>query len=101
MERSKFYQKSETRAIGKTFIKSRINISVNFDIKHLRWSKTDLSKETKTKMLRKDTVRISEAVVGRCSVKKVSLKIFPPVYLNIIKIEIKKYTATCLNLSKF
>ena len=42
-----------------------------------------------TKILRKDTERISEAVVGRYSVKKVSLKILPPVQLHIIKIDVK------------
>ena len=35
---------------------------------------TDLSKETETDS-KKDTLRISEAVVRRCSVKKVSLKV--------------------------
>ena len=41
------------------------------------------------KVLRKDTVQISEAFLGRCSVQKVSLKILPPVSLQIIKIDIK------------
>ena len=50
------------------FLHTSINISVNFDIKHLWWSKADLFKETK-KILRKDTVGISEAVGGRYSVK--------------------------------
>ena len=40
------------------------------------------------KILRKDTVRISEAVGGRCSVNKLSLKSSLPVYLHIIKIDI-------------
>ena len=54
----KFLYKSTTTAIGKSFVKNRIKtrknflhnsikISGNFDIKHLRWSKTDISKETK------------------------------------------------------
>ena len=47
-------------------------ISENLDIKHLQRSKTDLSKETKTKLLRKDTLRVIEAVIRRCCVKKVS-----------------------------
>ena len=51
----------------------------------MRWSKKDLSKEKK--ILWKDTVRTSETIVGRCSVKKVSLKISH--YLHIIKTDIK------------
>ena len=44
----------------------------------------------KEEILKRDTLRISVAVVKkRCTVKKVSLKIFPLVYLRIIKIEIK------------
>ena len=58
------------------------------NIKHLQQSKTDLSKETKTKLLRKDILQVIEAVIRRCCVKKVSLKILPPVYLHIIKIDI-------------
>ena len=41
------------------------------------------------KILRKDTVGISEAGDGRSYVKEVSLKIVPPVYVHIIKIDIK------------
>ena len=37
---------------------------------------------------RGDTPQISEAVDRRCTVKKVSFKISPPVYLYIIKIDI-------------
>ena len=36
-------------------------------------------KKQKKQILRKDTVRISEAVVGGYSAKKVALKISPPV----------------------
>ena len=56
----------------------------------MQWSKTDLSKETK-KILRRDTLQISVAVIWRFDVKKVSFifKISTPVYLHIIKIEIK------------
>ena len=61
-------------------------ISENFTIKHLQQSKTDLSKETKKKLLRKDTLRVSEAVI-KCCVKKVSLKILP-VYLHIIETDV-------------
>ena len=50
------------------------------------------------KILRRDTLRISGAVICRCTVKKVSLKILPPVYLHIIKIDIILWTTTCLNL---
>ena len=43
------------------------------------------------KILRGDTVRIPEAVIRRFNVKKVSFiyNISPPVYLHIIKIDIK------------
>ena len=71
--------------------------SENFNIKHLQQSKTDLSKETKKKLLRKDTLRVSEAVIQRSCVKKVSLKILPPVYLHIIEIDIRQWTKTCQN----
>ena len=66
-----------------------MKISGNFDIKHLRWSKADLSKETK-KILKKDTLQILVAVIQRFNVKKLSFifKTLPPVYLNIIKIDI-------------
>ena len=58
-EKIKFLHKRETRAIRKRFIKNQIKIrniflytsskfSGNFNIKHLRWSKTDLFKETKS-----------------------------------------------------
>ena len=67
-----------------------INISVNFDINICDGVKQIYpKKQTKKKILRKDTVRNSEAVGARCSVKKVSLKISPPVYLHMIKIDIK------------
>ena len=56
-KRIKFRSKSKTTAIGKSFVKNQINRkyfsaqqyqnSGNFDIKHLRRSKTDLSKEIK------------------------------------------------------
>ena len=42
--------------------------------KLIMFENTDLSKETETDS-KKDTLRISEAVVRRCSVKKVSLKV--------------------------
>ena len=45
-----------------------IKTSENLDIKHLRWSKINLSKEKK--IVEKVTLRISEAVAWRCSVKK-------------------------------
>ena len=43
------------------------------------------------KILRRDTLRISVAVIGRFNVKKVSFifKVLPPVYLHIIKMDIK------------
>ena len=46
-------------------------------------------KKQKKKLLRKDTLRVLEGVIQRCCVKKVSLKILPPVYLHIIKIDIR------------
>ena len=54
------------------------------------------------KNLRTDTLRISVAVIWRFNVKKVSFifKILPPVYLHIIKRDIKQWTTTCVNLSK-
>ena len=46
-------------------------------------------KKTKKKLLRKDTLRVSKAVIRKYCVKKVSLKILPPVYLHIIKTDIR------------
>ena len=46
----------------------------------------------KKKILRRDTLQISVSVVQKCTVKnvkKVSLKILPPLYLDINKIDIK------------
>ena len=62
----------------------------------------NLSKETNKKILRRDTLRISVAAMPRFNVKKESLvfKILPPIYLHIIKIDIKQWTTTCVNLSK-
>ena len=57
----------------------------------------NLFKETKTKLLRKDTLQVIEAVIQRCCVKKVSLKMLPPVYLHIIKIAIWHWTKPCQN----
>ena len=84
----------------------RNKIRENFNIKHLRWSKTDLFQETETttttttKILRRDTLRISVAAVRRCTVKKVSLKISPPIYLHTIKMTLssgQKPALTCQN----
>ena len=50
------------------FLHASTKIPENFDIKHLRWSKIDLSKETK-KVLKKDTLRISEAVVRKSHIR--------------------------------
>ena len=50
------------------FLLASTKIPENFDIKHLRWSKIDLSKETK-KVLKKDTLRISEAVVSKSHIR--------------------------------
>ena len=43
----------------------------------------------KKKLLRKDTLRVSEAVIRKCCVTKVSLKILPHVYLHIIETDIR------------
>ena len=96
-EKIKFLHKMEITAIRKGFKQNRKAENINsahqsrnfrrFDIKHLRWSKTDLSKETKNDS--KMRLRISLAVVQRCTAKKVSLKISPPAYLHISKIDIK------------
>ena len=46
----------------------------------------------KKKLLRKDTLRISEAVIRKCCIKKVSLTPLPglsPVYLHIIETDIR------------
>ena len=50
------------------FLHASTKIPENFDIKHLRWNKIDLSKETK-KVLKKDTLQISEAVVRRSHIR--------------------------------
>ena len=78
------HKRETTTAIEKSFIQNRIKsrniflqasikVSENSDIKHLLWSKTYPKKEKKT--IRKDVVRISEAVVRMSSVIKNSLKI--------------------------
>ena len=38
------------------FLHTSTKISENFDIKHLQWSNTDLSKETIKKIIRRDTL---------------------------------------------
>ena len=91
--------KRETTGIGKSFMQNQIKaeniflhtskkISENFDIKHLQQSKTDLSKKTKKKASKKDTLRVSEAVIRKPCVK-VSLNILPPVYLHITETGIR------------
>ena len=67
-------------------------MSENFDIKHLRWSKRNLSNASK-KTIRKDTSQISEEVIRWYYFKKVFLKMLPPVYLQIITIDIKSIEA--------
>ena len=41
------------------------------------------------KLLRKDTLWVSEAVIQKCCVKKLSLKTLPHVYLHIIETDIR------------
>ena len=84
MEKASCHIESKVENI---FLHTSIKFSENFDIKHLQRSKADLSKETK-KILGNDTLRVSEAVIQRFFVKKVSLKNLPPVYLHIIKVDI-------------
>ena len=96
IEREKhFFSKHGERGISffqekaeNIFLRSSIKISENFDIKYLQRSKADLSKEIK-KFLGKDTLRVSEAVIWRCSVKKPSLKNLPTVYLHIFEMDIR------------
>ena len=89
-------------------IKSRNYFSIyqyqnfrNFNSKHLQWSKADYPK--KKNILRKDTLWISVAAVGRCTVKKVSFKNLPPVYwhiTNMIFITFKTHDKTCSKIEK-
>ena len=55
------------------FLHNSIKISGNFDIKHLWWSKTDLSKEIKKNVLR-DILWIL-VVIGRFNVKRCPLSL--------------------------
>ena len=94
----KFLHTTETAAIGKSFmqnlIKNRtyflhtsINISEILILNICNGAKEIYPKKPK-KILKKDTVRISEQL-SEVSVKKMSLKISRPVSLHIIKIDIK------------
>ena len=67
-----FHVKSDKKQ--NIFLHTRFKISWNFDITHLHWSKTDLCKEQKKKKKR-DTLRISVAVIQRFNVKKKSLSL--------------------------
>ena len=62
-----------------------IKISENFNICN---GTKQLYPKKQKKILIRDTLGISVAVVHRCTVKKASLKISPPIYLHIIKIDI-------------
>ena len=83
----------------------RSKISENFNIKHLLWSKADLFQEIrhthkKKKILRRDALRISVAAIRSCTVKKVPLKILPPIYLYVMKMTLssgQKPVLTCQN----
>ena len=89
IEREKhFFSKIMVKEAENIFLHPSIKISENFDIKYLQRSKADLSKEMK-KFLGKDTLRVSEAVIWRCSVKKPSLKNLPIVYLHIFEMDIR------------
>ena len=57
--RVKLYKKTEN-----IFLHNSNKISGNFDVKHLQWSTTDLSKEIKKNILRRAILRISVAVIG-------------------------------------
>ena len=71
------------------FLHTRIKIWENFNIKHgvMEMEQNKFIQSNKKRDSRRDIQRIS--VVARCTVKKVSLKILPPAYLHIIKIDIK------------
>ena len=98
----KFLYKMETTAIGISSMQNltkraeNIFLHTSNNIKHLQQTKTYLSQE----ILRRDTLRISVAAIRRCAVTKVSLKILPPAYLHVIKIDTKQWTTNCLTLSK-
>ena len=59
----------------------------NFNIKHLRWSKTDLSKKAKKDSQERYSMNFSSSR-PEVYCLKVSLKVPAPVYLQIIKINI-------------
>ena len=72
------------------FLHTSIKISENFDIKTSAMEQNRfIQRNKKKKILRRDTLQISVAVLWRCTVKKMPLKVLPPVYLHIIKIDIK------------
>ena len=58
--------------------------------------------EKQKRVLRRDILWISVAVIPRLNIKKVSFifGILPPAYLHVIKIDIRWWTTTCINLSK-
>ena len=61
-------EKVSLEKLENIFLPTSTKIPENFDIKHLRWSKINLSKETK-KVLKKDTLRISEAVLRKSHIR--------------------------------
>ena len=85
--RKKFHAKSDKTQ--KIFFCAPVSKFQKISTLHI-WNKAKQIYPKKwKKLLRKDTLRVSEAVVRRCSIKKVSLKILPPVYLSIIEIDIR------------
>ena len=89
IEKIKFLHKRKTTAIGKSHEKSGKKQAIFFCTPVSKFQKIStlsicdgakqIYPKKQKKILRKNTVRISEAVVGKYSVKKVSLKISPPV----------------------
>ena len=97
-EKVKFLHKMEATANGKSFVQNRIKSRKYFYVqpasKLQKISTLNICDGTKQiypkkqkMILRRDTLRISVAVVQKGTVKKVSLKISPRVFLHIIKIE--------------
>ena len=109
----KFFSKSNTIAIGKVFVKNRIKNRKYFSAQQYQYfrkfrrytsaiEQNRFIQRNKKNVPRRDILRILVSVIGRFNVKRCPLifKISPPVYLNIIKIDIMQWTTTCVNLSQ-
>ena len=78
-------------------IKKLNNNKISKNITHVQWNKTDLPKRNNNNNNSNNNKLFYEEM---CTVKKVSLKIAPPIYLHSIKKDITQWPITCLNLSK-